>query len=410
MPSNLSVSPVPPSTGEMDHFRAPRGSASVLLDALRGIAAIGVLLTHWRAAMFVNYEALGHGKPLLNAAYLITGLGHQWVIVFFVMSGYLVGGSVLRQVDTGRWTWRGYLLTRLIRLYVVLVPALLLGGAADWIGMHLPWGDSFYNGHTGMGSQHYDIHTTLNLWTLARNSVFLQTIAFHGVPVPTFGTNEPLWSLCNEFWYYIAFPLLVLAWVRKDGWLARGACAVAFLAIGWFVGPTIALLGIPWLMGAAVGYLPLAKAMKPWTRVAALGIALTLCAGAMLYSRLREGVPSEVLLGVFVTLLIWTILNAATWPLPSWCVRLAQRSAQSSYTLYLIHVPALIFVKALFRLPQSYPGGPAILVSLAVLVGLVLYAQVVYELFERRTAAVREWLKPLVMSAVPRREQQQTSV
>lgn len=116
---------------------------------------------------------------------------------FFVMSGYLVGGSVLRSVHFGRWSWREYLVIRLTRLYVVLLPALLLGGAADWIGMHLTGDNAFYNGHTRMGSQHFDIHSTLTLLVLLGNGVFLQTISLPGMDgraIPTFGTNEPLWS------------------------------------------------------------------------------------------------------------------------------------------------------------------------------------------------------------------------
>jgi len=94
----------------------PKGSPSVHLDALRGFAALSVLLNHWRDALFVDYPRLAHHNPLTAVAYLVAGLGHQWVIVFFVLSGYLVGGSVLRSVSAGRWSWRSYLLARLTRL------------------------------------------------------------------------------------------------------------------------------------------------------------------------------------------------------------------------------------------------------------------------------------------------------
>src|SRR5579871_6819595 len=107
----------------------PASSPSVHLDALRGFAALSVLLNHWRGAFFADYSSLAHQNPLMAAAYVASGLGHQWVIVFFVMSGYLVGGSVIRSVTEGRWSWSSYLLARLTRLYVVLLPALLLGGA-----------------------------------------------------------------------------------------------------------------------------------------------------------------------------------------------------------------------------------------------------------------------------------------
>jgi len=80
----------------------PKGSPSVHLDALRGFAALSVLLNHWRDALFVDYPRLAHHNPLTAVAYLVAGLGHQWVIVFFVLSGYLVGGE--RSAFCERWT------------------------------------------------------------------------------------------------------------------------------------------------------------------------------------------------------------------------------------------------------------------------------------------------------------------
>lgn len=78
-----------------------------------------------------HYPQVPHHNPLLAAVYLASGLGQQWVIVFFVLSGYLVGGSVLRSMALDRWSWRGYLLNRMTRLYTVRVPALVLGAVLD---------------------------------------------------------------------------------------------------------------------------------------------------------------------------------------------------------------------------------------------------------------------------------------
>lgn len=121
-----AANPQPPA-----NLRSPHGVASVHLDALRGIAAIGVCLSHLRDVFFRDYPTLPHHSPLLALLYLATGLGHQWVIIFFVLSGYLVGGSVLRAHATDRWSWSGYLFNRLTRLYIVLFPALIFGGLID---------------------------------------------------------------------------------------------------------------------------------------------------------------------------------------------------------------------------------------------------------------------------------------
>ena len=113
------------------------GAASIHLDALRGVAAFWVFLSHWRDCLFVDYPDVHPHHLLMGAGYLSTGLGHQWVVVFFVLSGYLVGGSVLRQMATDRWSLGGYALKRLTRLYAVLIPALILGGLFDLLGLRL---------------------------------------------------------------------------------------------------------------------------------------------------------------------------------------------------------------------------------------------------------------------------------
>jgi len=369
----------------------------VHLDALRGFAAFSVLLGHWRDALFIDYPALAHHNPLLTTVYLVTGLGRQWVIVFFVLSGYLVGGSVLRSAGAGRWSWRGYLTARFTRLYVVLLPALMLGGALDWAGMHWLNADALYGGHSGMQALHFDIHRTLTWRVLAGNALFLQTVYLpggHGFNIPTFGTNGPLWSLSNEFWYYLAFPLLVLMIAQARPAWHRALFALALAGWVWFCGAGIALLGIPWLMGAPIGYLPPFPASRTWTRRLALAAVMAFLALTLSLGKLWHVEVMDYFIGIAVALLIWITLHCASGELPGWYVRLSRRAAHSSYTLYLVHMPLLIFLKAAFHLPRAQPGWQMLLVSLGVMAAILVYAQLVYQCFEKNTDRVRGWFKP----------------
>jgi peptidoglycan/LPS O-acetylase OafA/YrhL len=363
------------------------------------------LLNHWRDAFFVDYTQLSHHSPITAIAYLAAGLGHQWVIVFFVMSGYLVGGSVLRSVRADRWSWRSYLLARLTRLYVVLLPALLLGGILDWTGMHMQGTGAVYSGQSGMHALAVDVHTTLTLPTLAGNSLFLQTIALpglHGLTVPAFGSNGPLWSLSNEFWYYMAFPLLVLLMARGRSWPIRMTCGLGLLLWGWFVGSSIALLGIPWLMGVLIADSPPVPSRRSWVRGLTLLAAFAMFAAGLVLSKQHEGaLVFDLILGVAVTFLIWVTLHSATEPLPSAYVRVAQRAARSSYTLYLIHLPMVIFLKASLHIERAVPGWHTFLVAGAILLGALVYAQLAYQLFERNTDQIRNWVKSHVLGRQP---------
>jgi len=368
----------------------------VHLDALRGLAAFSVLLNHWRDALFVDYSDLGNHNPLMAFTYLITGLGRQWVIVFFVMSGYLVGGSVLRTLRSQTWSWRDYLLARLTRLYVVLIPALLLGSCLDWVGLHIRNSSDLYSGHSGMHSLTVDVHSRLNLPTFVCNSVFLQTLvipASHGWQAPTLGTNGPLWSLSNEFWYYLAFPLLALLIAGVEPLWARITYGIGLALWGWLVGAGIVLLGIPWLFGVLIHYLPVMPPLRSWVRVLFMLTAVGLLGGSLLLGRLFPGLTFDLLLGVGVAVAIWLILHCATSSLPRWYVIVAQRMARSSYTLYLAHFPLLILLKALLDLPRSNLNWHSLWEAFAVLLVIFVYAQLVYEGFEKNTDRVRKWIK-----------------
>lgn len=378
----------------------PEGSSSVHLDALRGFAAFSVLLNHWRDAFFVDYRLLPHHNVLTAAAYLICGLGRQWVIVFFVMSGYLVGGSVLRSVSAGKWSWRGYLLARMTRLYIVLLPALLLGGAIDWIGMHIAGTEAIYSGHSGMHALIVNVHSTLTWSNLLGNVLFLQTTAFPaalGHAFFTFGTNGPLWSLSNEFWYYIAFPVAVLLFAGNRRRWMRLACLLSLVAWTFFVGREIALLGIPWLMGVFIGYLPAFPARGRAMRGVALGASVLLLGAGLVLDKRLGSLAGDLVLATMVALFIWVILHCAKGTLPHAYVRVARRSARSSYTLYLVHLPLLILIKAIVHLPRNLPGWHTLVLSMGVMVILLLYAQLVYQVFERNTDSLRNWVKPYVL-------------
>jgi hypothetical protein len=166
---------------------------------------MAVTFGHCRAFCFVDYRNIVPSMSTLpvKAVYFLTGFGHQAVMVFFVLSGLFISSSVLRSLERGTWRWRDYVIDRGVRLYVVLAPGLLLGALWDLVGVH------FFN-HSGIysaplvGFDNSIPAQQLNLTSFFGSLFFLQT-RFTTV----FGSNCPLWSLFNEFWYYVLFPLLI---------------------------------------------------------------------------------------------------------------------------------------------------------------------------------------------------------
>ncbi len=163
---------------------------------------------HARSLVFVDYGDLQAPGLLAKAFYFLTGFGHEAVMVFFVISGFLVGGKVWSLYQEGRFEWRRYLVDRVSRLYAVLFVALLLGAILDWVGyLYFNKYGLYSHGYQGAIAVFRTAPIDQMGWEyFLVNGLFLQTILG-----PTYGSNGPLWSLAYEWWYYILFPLVLAA-------------------------------------------------------------------------------------------------------------------------------------------------------------------------------------------------------
>ena len=168
--------------------------ASVHLDMARGIAALAVLVGHVRGLFFIDYHNLTHHSLSVSAIYAATALGHQAVIVFFVLSGFFIVSSIADAFEQRRWSFASYLVNRITRLSLVLIPPLILCWIVDRIGMAMAATAPFYE------------HPVANLFTASVASLetlpnFVGNLFYlQGILVQPFGSNAPLWSLSYEFW------------------------------------------------------------------------------------------------------------------------------------------------------------------------------------------------------------------
>jgi peptidoglycan/LPS O-acetylase OafA/YrhL len=176
---------------------------------------------------------------LVIVPYVLAGAGHQAVIVFFVLSGYFISGSVFQAIERKRWLWKDYLLRRLLRLWVVLLPALLVCVLWDTLGRHL--------GHAP-GRYPAGVFNPSAWWG---NLLFVQTIL-----VPVFGSDSALWSLANEFWYYMLFPLAFLAAHAATPRGLRLLYTALFLGGVWFVRGDVLRYFPIWLLGTLLVVTP----------------------------------------------------------------------------------------------------------------------------------------------------------
>jgi peptidoglycan/LPS O-acetylase OafA/YrhL len=373
------------------------------LDLARGLAAVEVLAFHGYQLMFLEQQVPGAGHdPSIVVAYsalwALSAHGTAAVMVFFVLSGYLVGGPALIRAKNGGLNAIDYFSARATRLYVVLIPALVISACAYVSARHLGGWEAFAASRQPL----YDASSLLFASTTPTsalcNGLFLQTII-----CPRFAGNQALWSLSNEFWYYVLIFALVS--VRKTPPMALlivGICVLFVIAEksdvrGAHTGLRFPFYFCIWCGGALV-YAIVAPVLA-WLSAFVIGL------GGIHILSMKGLLPSwaanELTIGLFTAAAIVT-LEATKASLPS-CLRFTTELAKFSFSLYAIHYPILLFLNVVAsNHPPEFTFASLGLNALFMLCCLAI-AFIFYLLFESHTHIIRSWLRNLIRRGVVRR-------
>lgn len=297
-------------------------STSRTLDAARLAAAVVVLVFH-ASGMWAT------AQPALHAA--LGKASHAAVVVFFVISGYVIAYSA----GTSRRGARHYAVARLSRLYSVLGPALLLTALVEAV----------VRATNPVVAARY-VHAPSWVRYLL-SAVFGNESGWWSAAPPI---NSPLWSLSYEFWYYVLFGLwLYRRTTRHWRWWLALAALVA--------GPKILLLLPVWLLGVGARYLPrpaLGRALG-WLLA---GLLLALAGLAVAGLPAWPGAVGDrplFMAGQFITdWAVGLLFAAAIWLLPagrpvpaSMGPGYLRRAADLSFPLYVLHFPLLVLWRTL---------------------------------------------------------------
>jgi peptidoglycan/LPS O-acetylase OafA/YrhL len=286
--------------------------------------------------------------------------GHHAVMVFFVLSGYVIS----HVADTRETTPRAFLVARFARLWSVLVPAMVLTVVCDVVGRLF-----------GHNPQAYaDVPMD---WPLIRIGAMLAFLSETWVSIQPL-SNGAAWSLCTEFWYYMLFA----AWVFIPPGRWRGA---ALLAAALLAGHKALLLLPVWLFGVALQRSSALRRFSPTTNVwlwtlgllvagwimvtrvydPAIGIMQRL-AGPWVFNQLAQARVFwlDWIFGVAVTAHLLGARTVAPWLHLRRIERPVRWCAGISFATYLFHASLLHFWAAF--LPHAY-GWLAIALTLAVI-------------------------------------------
>jgi peptidoglycan/LPS O-acetylase OafA/YrhL len=380
----------------LHHRIGPRTLSPALsahLDFIRSAAAWAVMGGHLRAFFFVDYSEIAHPNLWWKALYFLTGFGHQAVMVFFVLSGFLISSSIFRSLASGVWTWSGYAVSRATRLYVVLIPGLLFGALWDLSGRALFASTGLYTSPlTSFGGA--VVENDLTFKNFAGTLLFLQTILCR-----PFGSNGPLWSIANEFWYYVLFPVALFAayaWAAKS-WRTALPLTLLAIAVAVMLGPEKLLGFLIWLSGVAVLLLSSRSRLASGiSRAAAMFFSSGLLAVCLAAARNGKFTPqfSDLIVGLAFSVFLLGVLQLEfAVPPDGTYLRNARLFAGFSYTLYVLHFPFLLFLRAAITPGSRWqPDAVHLLYGAAIGVMVLSFSWLVARFTEHRTGEARRRL------------------
>jgi peptidoglycan/LPS O-acetylase OafA/YrhL len=291
--------------------------------------------------------------------------GYVGVDVFFVISGFLITGTIVRDLDHGGFSLSGFYANRARRL----LPAAFVTIAATCLVTYLVLpGSRFASiGRDALASAFYFVN-----WRLSRQSV--DYLSQNQAPSPF----QHFWSLAVEEQFYILWPLLLIiaAAIGQRFGRRRIAFLIALAAVfvpslaysisytssdaaqAYFVTPTrmweLALGGGIALAATVIAIVPkTVAAVLGWAGLAAIMYAATQFAGASLFPGSAALLPTIGAAAVLATGQRGGRLG------PALLLHLPPLTfvGDISYSLYLWHWPLIVFAASQFAGPLPVWAG-----------------------------------------------------
>ncbi|WP_158252822.1 acyltransferase [Cryobacterium sp. N21] len=365
------------------------------LDALRGVAAVVVLVHHvsmtvpqiaaaYESSAGLTVYSVGWWATLSPLKVLLAG--PEFVLVFFVLSGFvLVRSPLAARWNGARYDWVAYYVRRVIRLAVPVLVS--VGLAVIWIVL-VPRTVGAAGGPWLARQDTPD----LGLGNLLREASIIGETRRPDI-------NPPLWSLVWEMWFSLLLPVfvvlaaftrsLVSAPVRRVLLWAAFWCALAGLG---YVTTTQALMYLPpFALGAllAANFDELQRCSERLAerasgrllRFALAALGPFLLVAYWILRPLTNGEWSDVTLSLRVAGAFVIVATVAFWPAAQrvsgprlsgprlsghWPRRLLTWLGSISFSLYLVHFP-IVVAFALLAGPGRWWLGALVSVPLSLL-------------------------------------------
>lgn len=308
------------------------------LDGLRGIAVLSVVLFHY--VLLIPFSSGGLGARFQDC----FRLGEYGVDLFFVLSGFLIGGILLDSIESPRY-FRTFYLRRFHRIF----PLYYL-----WLALYIALGLTVFN-HLPASVR--------GVWTGWRPAIVYALFLQNLVPKQLLGISAawlgPLWSLAVEEQFYLLMPLAVRFLPKRR--LAQFLVATIILSpllravvSTWEYPRVIRYVAMPLRADAIAMGVLLALLLRDQTwqaRIArnlrSLYAAILLLLSGVISLSSRSAVPDDRTEGILVFLMAALfaviVLLALAQPQGAWArfcsLSVLRGLGGVSYCIYVIHLP-----------------------------------------------------------------------
>ena len=306
--------------------------SSIALDLIRAILIQMVLFGHLNGYFnFVNWLAPPVFPFIQNIA--VSG--------FFLLSGFLISYSLSQKTNNKAYSFKEYFLDRLVRIYIVFIPALIFTIIIDL--MHLYFNQGIYR-----------FINAFNLKTFFTNLLMLQY--FPSIP---FGSNRPFWVLGLLWWLYLAYGWW---WLNRRSWRQRPIFFISIL-LAFSIIPLVSLfhgrgqgLALVWLLGVFIFYLLKSHFLSRIKSLSSLflsGFCFCISLTSLFFTKSEFGLPFGILLALSFLFLLNNLQSyQQQMALP--IKKVFRIFSGYSFTLYLTHYPIIVLLLSLHLSLEPY--------------------------------------------------------
>ncbi len=314
------------------------------------------------------------GISLRPAFGYLSAHAHAAVMVFFVISGFMVAYSTNNKSRSGNYDFRGYFLDRWSRIYSVLFAAIGFTLALDFVGSNY---SSVYSNPAFIPQDRFVLRLIVNL-------ISIQGIWGYRIQL---GSNPALWSVGYEFVYYILFGVLYFREkIFNRSWFGVVLIMCILGIIGWKMAAYFSI----WMAGVAAYYASNFETVKKYKLSVWLVTAMIILANHLInflnIFDANEVVTDIVFAIVIATLLTFEVKHTVFFLKTS--QKINTYMADFSYSIYAFHTPVIFFVCSL--LFEYWNNSISSLFSGLILVTVsIVIARALFFLTELRRAKFR---------------------